>query len=129
MAIPFTNLCNQHNLMPFDGYNPHSIVIMDNFSIHHVPGIKEMIEETGALLLFLPPYSPDFNPIEEAFSKEKSVLRKLDQEAEVFEDTEELVLAAFSTITPQDCQQWIRHAHVTIRAVVMCSCIDTFYTN
>ena len=112
MAIPFTNLCNQHllpNLMPFDGYNPHSIVIMDNCSIHHVPGIKEMIEETGALLLFLPPYFPDFNPIEEAFSK---VLRKLDQEAEVFEDTEELVLAAFSTITPQDCQQWIRHAGI-----------------
>ena len=98
--------------MPFDGYNPHSIVIMDNCSIHHVPGIKEMIEETGALLLFLPPYSPDFNPIEEAFSKVKSVLRKLDQEAEVFEDTEELVLAAFSTITPQDCQQWIRHAGI-----------------
>ena len=71
-----------------------------------------MIEETGALLLFLPPYSPDFNPIEEAFSKVKSVLRKLDQEAEVFDDTEELVLAAFSTITPQDCQQWIRHAGI-----------------
>ena len=76
--------------MPFDGYNPHSIVIMDNCSIHHVLGIKEMIEETGALLLFLPPYCPDFNPIEEAFSKVKSVLRKLDQEAEVFEDTESL---------------------------------------
>jgi transposase len=72
--------------MPFNGYNPHSIVIMDNCSIHHVSGIKKMIEEVGALLLFLPPYSPDFIPIEEAFSKVKAVLRKMDQEAEMFEN-------------------------------------------
>ena len=78
---------------------------MDNCSIHHVSGIKEMIEETGPLLLFLPPYSPDFK---EAFSKVKAFL---DQEAEAFEDPE---VAAFSTITPQDCQQWIRHAGIYI---------------
>ena len=57
------------HLMPFDGHNPHSVVIMDNCAIHHVSGIREMIEEVGALLLYLPPYSPDFNPIEEAFPK------------------------------------------------------------
>jgi transposase len=49
--------------MPFNGYNPHSIVIMDNCSIHHVSGINKMIEEVGALLLFLPPYSPDFKKL------------------------------------------------------------------
>ncbi len=56
------------HLMPFDGKNPHSVVILDNCSIHHVEGIVEMIHEVGALVHFLPPYSPDYNPIEEAFS-------------------------------------------------------------
>ena len=59
--------------MLFNGVNPHSIVILDNASIHHVQGIVEMINEVGALVLFLPPYSPDFNPIEEVFSKLKAL--------------------------------------------------------
>ena len=92
------------HLMPFNGFNPHSVVIMNNCSIHHVPGIKEMIEGVGALLLFLPPYSPDFNPIEEAFSKVKGALRRMEWKAEVLQDHEDLALAAFSTITPQDCK-------------------------
>ena len=54
--------------MPFDGHNPHSVVILDNCSIHHIPEIVHMIQEVGALVHFLPPYSPDLNPIEEAFS-------------------------------------------------------------
>ena len=60
------------HLMLFDGYNRHSVVIMDNCSVHHVNGIQKMIEEMGAIVHFLPPYRPDFNPIEEAFSKSKS---------------------------------------------------------
>ena len=79
------------HLMPFDCKNPHSVVVMDNCSIHHVPGIVEMIQEVGALVHFLPPYSPDYNPIEEAFSKVKSILRSMDMEADVL-DTETLVL-------------------------------------
>ena len=100
------------HLMPFDGYNPHSIVIMDNCSIHHVPGVVEMIQEVGALVHFLPPYSPDYNPIEEAFSKVKTNLKAMDLEAESSEDTENLVLASFSTITREDCQQWIANAGI-----------------
>ena len=100
------------HLMPFDGYNPHSIVVMDNCSIHHVQGIKTMIEEVGALLLFLPPYSLDLNPIEEAFSKVKCVLRQMDKEAESCDDPEELVLRAFSTITARDCTQWINDSGI-----------------
>ena len=52
------------------------IVVMDNLSAHKGERVKELIEERGCELLYLPPYSPDFNPIEEAFSKIKGVLRK-----------------------------------------------------
>lgn len=55
---------------------PGDVVIMDNLSSHKGPKVREMIEAAGATLLFLPPYSPDFNPIEMAFAKLKSVLRK-----------------------------------------------------
>ena len=54
---------------------PADIVIMDNLSAHKAAGVREAIERTGATLLFLPPYSPDFNPIENAFSKLKALLR------------------------------------------------------
>ncbi len=49
--------------MPFDGNNPNSVVILDNCSIHHVDGVVDMIHKVGALVHFLPPYSPDYNPI------------------------------------------------------------------
>lgn len=56
--------------------NPGDTVIMDNLPAHKVSGIRAMIEAAGAKLLYLPPYSPDFNPIEMAFSKLKAMLRK-----------------------------------------------------
>jgi transposase len=55
---------------------PGDIVVMDNLSSHKGPRVREMIEEAGAGLRYLPPYSPDFNPIENAFSKLKALLRK-----------------------------------------------------
>lgn len=55
---------------------PGDIVIADNLSSHKVMGVKEAIEATGATLRYLPPYSPDFNPIEKMFSKLKALLRK-----------------------------------------------------
>ena len=85
------------HLMTFNGVNPHSVVMMDNCSIHHVDGIVQMVHEVGALVQFLPPYSPDYNPIEEAFSKVKANLQAM--KADSFEDPENLVMAAFSTIT------------------------------
>ena len=56
--------------------NKGDVVIMDNLPAHKVSGIRTMIEDAGARLLYLPPYSPDFNPIEMAFSKFKAMLRK-----------------------------------------------------
>ena len=58
-------------LPPFDGLNPRSVVIMDNATIHYTPSTVNLFEEVGALVHYLPPYSPDMNPIEEAFSKIK----------------------------------------------------------
>lgn len=52
------------------------IVVMDNLGSHKRPGIRAAIEAVGASLLYLPPYSPDFNPIENAFAKLKAMLRK-----------------------------------------------------
>ena len=69
-----------------------------------------MIQEVGAIVNFLPPYSPNCNPIEEAFSKVKAALKLLDQEADMGEDAVDLVLSAFSYITQKDYQSWIDHA-------------------
>ena len=63
MLVPILN--------PFDGQNTNSVVIMDNASIHHTDSVVSMINATGALIRFLPPYSPDMNPIESAFGEVK----------------------------------------------------------
>jgi transposase len=55
---------------------PGDVVVMDNLSSHKGPKVRALIEAAGAQLLFLPPYSPDFNPIENAFAKLKALLRK-----------------------------------------------------
>ena len=82
----------------------HSVVILDNCAIHHVSDAVQMIEEVGAIVHFLPPYSPNFMPIVVAFSKVKALLKTNEQQ---MEDTETALLAAFSMITPQDCKGWI----------------------
>ena len=107
----FVQMSLLHHLTPFNGHNPHSVVILDNCSIHHIQEIVHMIQEVGALVHFLPPYSPDLNPIEETFSKVKETLKLLDQEADMGESPENMVLSAFSYITKEDCQNWIDHAY------------------
>ena len=67
MVPSSTTLFRLHHLMPFDGHNPLSVVILDNSSIHHMQETVRMIQEVGATVHFLPPYLPDLNPIEEAF--------------------------------------------------------------
>ena len=99
-------------LQPFDGVNAHSVVVMDNASIHHVDEVIDKIESTGAIVQFLPPYSPDLNPIEEKFSKVKANLKKNESLID-FLDVETLLLYAFTTITVNDCQNWVKHAGYT----------------
>ena len=92
-------------LQPFNGSNPQSILIMDNASIHHIEGVMHLIHQNGCLLWFLPAYSPDFNLIEEAFSKVKAFVKKNEatfQSAAVHE-LPLLLYSAFVTVTPEDC--------------------------
>ena len=88
-------------------------MIMDNCIIHHGYEVVKMINEMGALVHFLPPYSPDYAPVEEAFSKVKSQLIAMESEAQLL-DLETLLLVAFSSITPEDCQQWIKNAGIYV---------------
>ena len=99
------------HLMPFNGTNPHSVVILDNCSIHHIGGIVEIIEEVGALVLYLPPYTPQTIILSRRHFQMSNRLRAMDMEADVM-DTGSLVLAAFSYITAYDYQQWIDHASI-----------------
>lgn len=99
------------HLMPFNGRNPHSVVVMDNCAIHHVSDIVSSIQDTGALVHFLPPYSPDFQPIEETFSKVKANLKLIEEDMGTI-DIEVLLLTSFLSITPQDCHGWIHHSGI-----------------
>jgi transposase len=86
---------------------PGQIVILDNLSIHQGPRVKEAIEARGCRLLFLPAYSPDFSPIEEAFSKVKTFLRR--QGARTREALQEAIAQALLTVTAQDACGWFTH--------------------
>ena len=88
------------------------LVIMDNLATHKVQGIRAAIETVGARLLYLPPYSPDFNPIENMWSKIKQILRSLAPRTQA-----ELIAAAktaFHAISSADCQNFFLHARYAI---------------
>ena len=92
---------------PFDGSSPRSIVIMDNCSIHRVPEVKQIFDAVGIVVFFLPPYSPDYNPIEETFSYVKYYLKQHDELIQTIGNPEVIVRAAFNSITPSHCNGWI----------------------
>lgn len=83
------------------------IVFFDNCPIHQAAELEEAIEARGAWALFLPPYSPDFNPIENCWSKIKTILRSL--KARTLEELLDALVEAFSSITRQDILGWFRH--------------------
>ena len=87
---------------------PGHCVVMDNLAAHRVAGVRELIEATGARLLYLPPYSPDFNPIEMAFSKLKALLKKA--AARTVTDLWDAIAAAIDAIKPDECANYFAAA-------------------
>ena len=87
---------------------PGQVVVMDNLAAHKGERVQKLIEERGGELLYLPPYSPDLNPIEEAFSKIKGILRKA--EARTGGALVEALSAAISAITPRDVRGSLEHS-------------------
>jgi transposase len=83
------------------------IVIMDNLRAHKAAGIREAIEQTGARLQYLPPYSPDLAPIERCWSKLKTALRRA--KARTREALEHAITQALATITASDARSWFHH--------------------
>ena len=83
-------------------------VIMDNLPAHKVQGVREAIEAAGASLLYLPPYSPDFNPIEMVFSKLKALLRAA--AARTMPDLWQAITDALKRFTPTECRNYLAAA-------------------
>jgi transposase len=86
---------------------PGQVVVMDNLTAHKGGRVRELIEERGRELIYLPPYSPDFNPIEEAFAKIKSLLRKA--EARSREALIESIGQAISAVSARDARGFFEH--------------------
>ena len=83
-------------------------VILDNLNAHKVAGVREAIEAAGARLLYLPPYSPDFNPIEQVFAKLKALLRTAS--ARNADDLASAIQNAFAAFRPDECRNYLTAA-------------------
>jgi len=94
---------------------PGDVVIMDNLSSHKGPRVRELIEAAGAELRYLPPYSPDFNPIENAFAKLKALLRKAAERT-----VDRLCAAIGRTVdlfTPAECRTYFATAQIRCKMI------------
>ena len=95
----------QHVLVP--ELKSGDVVVLDNLQPHKAAGVREMIETAGATLLYLPPYSPDYNPIENMWSKVKQFLRSA--AARTQEALAQAITRALETISITDCRGFFRH--------------------
>ena len=94
----------EHVLCP--ALHPGDVVVMDNLSSHKVQGVQQRIEKCGAEVLYLPPYSPDLNPIEKAWSKLKQLLRST--KARSNEMLDQAITEALLLISPDNAKAWFR---------------------
>jgi transposase len=92
---------------------PGDIVLMDNLRAHKATGIREAIEQAGAQVVYLPPYSPDLSPIEPCWSKLKTALRAA--QARTREALEHAIAQALATITVADAHSWFAHCGYTLQ--------------
>lgn len=97
--------------------HPGDIVVMDNLAAHKVAGVREAIESAGATVAYLPPYSPDFNPIELLFSKLKSLLRR--DAARTVQELWDLLGKLVPVFTPQECTRYFKHCGYANAATVL----------
>ncbi len=86
---------------------PGQTLVLDNLAVHQRAAARRLLEAHGCRLLFLPPYSPDYNPIELAFAKLKATLRRA--AARTRADLDTATAAALAAITPQEAANWFRH--------------------
>jgi transposase len=86
---------------------PGDVVVLDNLAVHKQPEVRAAIEQQGALIRFLPPYSPDFNPIEQAFAKLKAFMRAARPRS--FDHVNALVATALGLFTSTECRNYVRH--------------------
>ena len=86
---------------------PGDVVVLDNLAAHKAEAVRRAVEARGAVLLFLPPYSPDLNPIELVWSKVKALLRAA--AARTFDAVVAAAGAALRAVTPADCDGYFRH--------------------
>ncbi len=87
---------------------PGDIVVMDNLPAHKSARVRQVIEKTGARLSLLPPYSPDLNPIEMAFSKFKAALKRI--AARTVDDLNKAIVTALGEITANECENYLKAA-------------------
>ena len=106
----FVENCLVPVLQPFNWVNPHSVVIMDNAAIHHIDAVEDLIEnQCGARLCFLPPYSPDLNPVEGVFSQVKSIMKENDSAFQCSSTPRVLLTMTFAMVTKEDCIGHVSH--------------------
>lgn len=89
------------------------VVIMDNLAAHKVSGVRDTIESVGAQLVYLPPYSPDFNPIELAFAKLKGLLRSAAERT--INNLEQRIDKLLDRFRPKECNAYFRHCGYSAR--------------
>ena len=108
--LDFVRKCLIPVLALFDGVSPNSIVVMDNASIYHVDSIVEINLSVGALVRFLPPYSPDMNPIEEVFGEVKHYLQANITCLQEISSPRAMILTASNSVTIENCNLYITHS-------------------
>jgi transposase len=94
----------ENDLLPY--LNSDSVLIMDNMKSHHSKAVKELLNKAGVQYVYLPPYSPDLNPIEKLWSKVKALLRKF--KARTLDALPDAIQRAFQAVTQPDCADWFR---------------------
>jgi transposase len=109
---PTVLACVQEVLVPT--LQPGQVVVLDHLKAHKAAGVREAIEAVGARLLYRPPYSPDFSPIEEGWSNIKAILRT--KAARTLEHLWQAITEAFAAITSQDARGWFTHAGYRVQS-------------